>query len=159
MEEKVLAKKRTMPVIDPSSLEWIGLKLITVGNRYVNAFYAEIEAELSLQRDDIAVIVCLCITNATTAQEIVSFTARPKNSISRAIIGLTTAGILNRSSHPNDGRAACLSLTKKGHRTYQIIRANATEHDAKLIGDLTDAEKREFNRLLNIVSNSSIRRT
>jgi DNA-binding MarR family transcriptional regulator len=108
-----------------------------------------------LQRDDVAVIVCLSITSATTAAEIVRYTGRPKNSISRSVMGLEEAGLLTRSSHPEDGRAAGLALTAQGRRIFKQISGRFAEHDKRLIAGMNEHERREFTRLLNIVSDSS----
>ena len=146
------SKKPTALKFDPQSLDWIGLRLVVVANRYVNSLYPEIERHHGLQRDVVALLVCLSITKAATAQEVVRYTGRPKNSISRAVNGLEQAGLLSRSTHPLDGRAASLALTAKGRRTATLIGERAAEHDARMLAKLNQEDRREFTRLLNIMS-------
>ena len=150
------AKRRPTLKFDPASSAWIGLRLSVVSNRYMNALYAEIERQQNLLRDDVAVIACLSITTATTAQEIVRYTGRPKNSISRAVTGLEEAGLLRRSTHPDDSRAASLALTASGRRAFKQISRHSAEHDARLIANLNEDERRAFARLLNIISDPAL---
>src|SRR5476649_301275 len=126
-------ERRATLKFDPASSVWIGLRLVVISNRYVTSLYSQIDDQLGLQRDDVAVLACLSITDATTAQEIVRYTGRPKNSISRAVTGLEAAGLLNRSTDPVDGRAATLALTAKGREAIRQIGQRTAEHDARLI--------------------------
>jgi DNA-binding MarR family transcriptional regulator len=150
-----MAKRSPTLRFDADSTQWIGLRLAVISNRYNASLYAEVDRELGLQRDDVAVLACLEITQATTAQEIVRYTGRPKNSISRAVTGLEEAGFLSRSTHPNDGRAATLGLTAKGRGAVRQISLHTAEHDARLIAKLSERDQRELARLLNVLGDRS----
>jgi DNA-binding MarR family transcriptional regulator len=80
----------------------------------------ELERKYRLLRDDAAVINCISITGATTAQEIVRHTRRPKNSISRAVAKLEAEGILRRKARLRDGRAS--TLTPRGKRLFSQLK-------------------------------------
>jgi DNA-binding MarR family transcriptional regulator len=148
-------KKRTTLKFDPASSAWIGLRVTVVSNRYVYPLYAELERKHKLLRDDVAVISCLSITSATTAQEIVRYTGRPKNSISRAVAKLEAEGRLCRKAHLRDGRASTLHLTRRGKRLFAQIKDFFAERDQRLIEVLSEKEKNEFNRLLTKISEAS----
>jgi DNA-binding MarR family transcriptional regulator len=150
-----MAKRSPALRFDADSTRWIGLRLAVISNRYNASLYAEVGHELGLQRDDVAVLACLEITQATTAQEIVRYTGRPKNSISRAVTGLEDVGFLNRSTHPSDGRAATLGLTAKGREAVRQISQRTAEHDARLIAKLGERDQRELARLLNLLGDAS----
>jgi DNA-binding MarR family transcriptional regulator len=150
------AKRRPALKFDPTSPAWIGLRLAVISNRYAGALYSEIDDQLDLQRDDVAVMVCLSITTASTAQEIVRYTGRPKNSISRAVSGLEADGFLRRTTHPHDSRAVTLTLTAKGRRMAEQLAGRAARHDARLLADLSGAEQHELIRLLNSLADSSL---
>jgi len=150
-----MAKRGSSLRFDADSIQWIGLRLAVISNRYNASLYAEVDRELQLQRDDVAVLACLEITAATTAQEIVRYTGRPKNSVSRAVTGLEAKGFLTRSTHPNDGRAATLSLTAVGQKTVSQIRQCTAEHDARLMAKLCERDQRALTRLLNLLADSS----
>ena len=152
----MISKKRTHLKFDPESPAWIGLRVTVVSNRYLYALYAELERKYQLLRDDVAVINCLSITSATTAQEIVRYTGRPKNSISRAVTKLEANRILRRKSDPRDGRVSTLSLTTHGKRLFDQIKGYFAERDKRLVEVLGEKEKHEFNRLLNKVSEGCV---
>jgi DNA-binding MarR family transcriptional regulator len=113
---------------------------------------AELEREHGLSRDDVTVTICLSITNATSAQEIVRYTGRPKNSVSRAVTSLEERGFLRRRTDAGDRRSSELSLTPRGRRLVDHITARFIERDGLLLNALSEQERRSFNRLLNKIS-------
>lgn len=137
---------------DPSSLEWIGLRLTVVSSRYMAPINTALEQELGLSRDDVTVTICLSITNAASAQEIVRYTGRPKNSVSRAVANLEKRGLLRRHTDASDRRSSTLSLTARGRRLFDQIAARFVQRDNLLLDPLSEQEKRSFNRLLNKMS-------
>ncbi len=151
----MISRKRTTLKFDPLSSAWIGLRVTVVSNRYIYPLYAELERKHQLLRDDAAVISCLSITSATTAQEIVRYTGRPKNSISRAVTKLEAEGVLRRKAHLRDGRASTLYLTPRGKKVFARIKDFFAERDQRLVKVLSEKEKHEFNRLLTKISEAS----
>ena len=152
---QTILRKRTTLKFDPSSSAWIGLRVTVVSNRYLYPLNAELERKYKVLRDDVAVLSCLSITSATTAQEIVRYTGRPKNSISRAVAKLEAESILRRKAHLRDGRASTLYLTARGKKLFAQIRHFFAERDQRLIEVLSEKEKSEFNRLLTKISEAS----
>jgi DNA-binding MarR family transcriptional regulator len=148
-------RKRTTLKFDPESSAWIGLRVTVVSNRYLYPLNAELERKYKLLRDDVAVINCLSITSATTAQEIVRYTGRPKNSISRAVAKLEAENVLRRKAHLRDGRASALHLTSRGKKLFSQIKHFFAELDRRLVEVLSEKEKNEFNRLLTKISEAS----
>lgn len=137
---------------DPASLDWIGLRLAVVSSRYMGPVNAGLERKLGLSRDDVTVATCLSITHATSAQEIVRYTGRPKNSVSRAVANLEERGFLRRVSDASDRRSSRLSLTARGRRLFEQIAVSLVERDRLLLGSLSARERHELNRLLNKIS-------
>ncbi|MDP3172881.1 MAG: MarR family transcriptional regulator [Phenylobacterium sp.] len=144
---------------DPRSTQWLGMRLIVLASRYMQPLYAEIERRHALLRDESAVVTCLSITTAVTAQQIVRYTGRPKNSISRAVTALEARGLLSRSAHPDDSRASHLRLTEAGAQLFTDIRADFAAADTRMLGVLSDEEQRQFGHLLSRVSEASVRWT
>lgn len=141
--------KRPALRFDPASLVWIGLRLTVLSSRYMAPVTALLERDQGLSRDDVTVTICLSITNATTAQEIVRYTGRPKNSVSRAVAGLEVRGILRRHTDASDRRSSTLSLTAHGRRLFGRIAACFQARDSLMLGPLSPQERRDFNFLLN----------
>lgn len=140
---------------DPNSLAWIGLRLTVLSSRYMIPINALLERDQGLSRDDVTVTICLSITNATSAQEIVRYTGRPKNSVSRAVASLEERGVLRRSSDASDRRSSKLSLTAQGRRLFDRVAACFVERDALMLDPLSERERRDFNRLLNKIATPS----
>lgn len=146
------AAKRPALRSDPNSLAWIGLRLTVLSTRYMGPITALLEHDQGLSRDDVTVTICLSITNATSAQEIVRYTGRPKNSVSRAVSGLEERAFLRRHSDASDRRSSRLSLTARGRRLFDRIAACFVERDALMLDPLSPQEQRDFNRLLNRIA-------
>lgn len=146
------SKRQSALKFDPNSLEWIGLRLTVVSSRYMAPINTELEQDPGLSRDDVTVTICLSITNATSAQEIVRYTGRPKNSVSRAVTSLEERGFLRRHADSSDRRSSKLSLTARGRQLFDHIAARFVRRDKLLLAPLSDQERRSFNRLLNKIS-------
>lgn len=140
---------------DPATLDWIGLRLNVLSTRYIGPLNATLERTDGLSRDDVTVIIGLAITNATTAQEIVRYTGRPKNSVSRAVANLADRRLLDRHADARDGRALRLTLTAQGKRMFRQIAAFLIRRDELMLAPLNEKERHEFNRLLNKISSQS----
>jgi DNA-binding MarR family transcriptional regulator len=134
---------------------WLGLHLLVITNRYLQSIYDDIERRHSLLRDDVAVILCLSITTATTAQQIARYTGRPKNSISRSVTTLAERHLVHRQPHPVDGRAIALQLTAAGKRIFRDINGDFAARDTKLLDPLTTNERRQFIELAVKISAAS----
>ena len=146
-----------MPALrfDPNSLAWIGLRLRVLSTRYMGPVNALLEHDQGLSRDDVTVTICLSITKATSAQEIVRYTGRPKNSVSRAVASLEERGFLRRHADESDRRSSRLSLTARGRRIFDRIATCFVERDGLMLEPLSPQERRDFNRLLNKIATPS----
>ena len=140
---------------EPNSLAWIGLRLTVLSSRYMAPINAVLEQHQELSRDDVTVTICLSITNATSAQEIVRYTGRPKNSVSRAVVSLEERGFLRRCPDASDRRSSKLSLTARGSRLFDHIAACFVQRDKLMLSPLSEHERRDFNRLLNKIAAAS----
>lgn len=140
---------------DPNSLAWIGLRLTVLSTRYMTPINALLEHDQGLSRDDVTVTICLSITNAASAQEIVRYTGRPKNSVSRAVTSLEERGVLRRDTDARDRRSSRLSLTPRGRRLFDRIAACFVQRDSLMLSPLSPRERRDFNRLLNKIATPS----
>ena len=133
---------------ESKSLKWIGLRVSVLANRYTYPLYANIEQRHGLLRDEAAVVVSLSLFDGPTAQEIVRYTGRPKQSISRAVGKLETDGAIERYDHSKDGRASRLCLTKKGRAMFAAIKGYYAERDKRMLALLSESDRQNFNRIL-----------
>jgi DNA-binding MarR family transcriptional regulator len=155
--ERMAAKTKKRPALrfDPASLAWIGLRLTVLSSRYMAPLTAALERAHGLTRDDVTVTICLAITNARSAQDIVRYTGRPKNSVSRAVVGLERRGVLRRHGDPSDRRSSRLALTARGRRLFEQIAAGFVQRDRLLLAALSAPERRTFSRLLVRIAEAS----
>jgi DNA-binding MarR family transcriptional regulator len=132
----------------PGMPNWAGLRLHVVDLRIMTPLYNKLQMENGLFRDEAAIIVCLSVTTATTAQQVIRYTGRPRNSISRAAISLEERGLIRRSAHPVDGRATLLELTPAGRDVFESIKGDYAAADERLLSTLAPDERRTFAELL-----------
>jgi DNA-binding MarR family transcriptional regulator len=132
----------------PGAPNWAGLRLHVVDLRIMTPLYNKLQMEHGLFRDEAAIIVCLSITAATTAQQVIRYTGRPRNSISRAVISLEERGLILRSAHPADGRASVIELTSAGQDLFTAIKGDYAAADERLLSTLEPDERAMFAELL-----------
>jgi DNA-binding MarR family transcriptional regulator len=144
---------------DEDSRPWLGLLLLAITNRFMHPIHVAVEEQHGLTRDDVAVLVCLTKTSATTAQEVVRYTARPKNSISRAVAALESKGLVRRTAHPHDGRASTISTTARGRQCCETLYTSFHQGDVNMTESLTDDERDHFTQLVNKIARSYMTRT
>ncbi len=63
---------------------------------------------------------------------------------------LERKGIILKSADETDGRRAILSATKRGEELAEFLKITALETQQELTAGMSDDEKREFDRLLQI---------
>jgi DNA-binding MarR family transcriptional regulator len=61
---------------------------------------------------------------------------------------LEELGLVARSPDPEDGRAACLTLTKKSRKAFQQVREQMFERVQRFLSHLTDEEQRNLFNLM-----------
>ncbi len=74
----------------------------------------------------------------------------PRN-ITGLVDGLAGTGFVTREPHPTDGRAALVSLTKRGQRTVEEMATGQQKLAGQLFGDLTPRRLSGLNRALDDV--------
>lgn len=93
----------------------------------------------------LAVIGCY---GPQSANEVCRRTAMDKVRVSRAVAGLTGAGRLKRAVDRGDRRRSVLTLTAKGMAVHDRIVPLARAAEARLLHDLSAAERRQVDRLV-----------
>ena len=97
------------------------------------------------------------IKERTTVNDLASIHWMDKGFISRASIKLIKLGILRKINSPTDKRSHTLELTVKGKKIFLELRELKKRRYHKLIGNLTNDQIINFNKILNqIMSNSEI---
>jgi DNA-binding MarR family transcriptional regulator len=82
------------------------------------------------------------------AQDIALSTRMHKSVVSRAVARLMDLGWVARTANAKDRREAPLSLTRAGCDVYGQLVPIVLDYQDRLLGDLSDGERRTFERLL-----------
>ncbi|MEW2130508.1 MarR family transcriptional regulator [Streptomyces sp. NPDC005435] len=70
------------------------------------------------------------------------------STVTRQVAPLVEAGLVKRTSHPEDGRAVVLQLSPRGAARLTEVRTSRRQWMAELTGDWTAREREEFCALL-----------
>ncbi|TWI03031.1 DNA-binding MarR family transcriptional regulator [Luteimonas cucumeris] len=84
-----------------------------------------------------------------SANEVAQRTAMDKVAVSRAVARLIEAGRLQRDTHDDDRRRSVLRLSESGYRIYDEVAPLALEFERRLLGDLSEAERKLLFRLID----------
>jgi DNA-binding MarR family transcriptional regulator len=89
-----------------------------------------------------------------SAAYVVRCTRTHKSRISRAVSHLIELGLLERQEGGDDRREIMLQLTEQGRATYAELVPILLAREAKLLSGLSEAQKRDFERLLDVLEGS-----
>jgi DNA-binding MarR family transcriptional regulator len=95
------------------------------------------------------VICVLAEDRRMTQGQIVGRTFMDKVTVSRAVQGLASRHLVDRSEHHADGRSHMLALTPEGRRLFSEIAPMALAYEAALISGLAPEEVMLLRRLLS----------
>ena len=83
-----------------------------------------------------------------SASHVGKHAALDKVQVSRAVAGLIGLGLVERQTDVRDRRNSVLNMTTRGRAIYDQIVPQALEFEAHLLEDLSDAEARHLDSLL-----------
>jgi DNA-binding MarR family transcriptional regulator len=91
---------------------------------------------------------------ACSAQYIAHCTRTHKSTISRAVTALLTRQLVERVENKDDRREFVLRMTRKGRILYENLIPRLLRKEREIMSCLTDAEQRDFARLLGKIEGS-----
>lgn len=91
---------------------------------------------------------------ACSAQYIAHCTRTHKSTISRAVTALLTRQLVERVENKDDRREFALRMTRKGRVLYENLIPRLLRKEREIMSCLTDAEQRDFARLLGKIEGS-----
>lgn len=94
------------------------------------------------------VMAVLGMAAPLSANEVAEKTRMDKVQVSRAVARLLDAGRIERDTDDQDRRRSLLRMSKKGEQAYNQIAPLALAAEARLLNGLTEAELRQFDKLL-----------
>ena len=72
----------------------------------------------------------------------------PLSTATRIIDGLVDGGIAQRVADPEDRRVVRVTLTQEGQKLYQIMNEHMQDRIDEVLGNFTDAERKQLKHLL-----------
>lgn len=94
------------------------------------------------------VVAVLARSPGLSAAAVAERTAMDKVAVSRAVAGLARAGRIRRLLAASDRRRSVLTLTARGLAVYRRIVPLALAYERRLLAELNDGERAQFEALL-----------
>lgn len=95
---------------------------------------------------------CLAAVGAFSPLSVVDLAQRAnldKGQASRAAQSLVAQGLVRKQANATDGRGVVLSLTAKGERCWQRVRAVIARRNEEIVACLSATERQQLDRLLD----------
>ncbi len=98
-------------------------------HRQTNACFAKD----GVTADQFVLLAALAEANAATQQELVRRVGSDHNTIRAMLLLLERRGLVARERHPADGRARCVTLTRKGRQVFEKLWTRSDGLRARLL--------------------------
>lgn len=116
--------------------------------RYNQPLYGWVLERFGLARVEFVVIYSLALQDGTTASEIASSTAFPKNTLSRAVSRLCRLGLITRRLDAVDRRQQFLSLTPAGRTIFEEALPRFVALEEEMLSSLSLVERETLSALM-----------
>ncbi len=128
---------------------WLSFRTNFIAHHFNQPLYDWITRRYKLTAPEHVVLYALGLKEGITADDIAASSARPKNTLSRAVNSLLRKKLVLRKQDQADRRRLSLYLTRSGRRIFEdtVPRLVAREQ-AMMAGVLTPSEQQALNRLL-----------
>ena len=78
-------------------------------------------ARCDVTADQFVLLALLAEQDGTTQQDLVRRASSDANTVRAMLVLLESRGLVARGRHPTDGRARCVTLTRRGRQTYEKL--------------------------------------
>lgn len=120
--------------------EMVGFRLLKLTNLMSRPFFGQFAKQHSLSLTEWRSMVVLASRPGSAAQDISAATGLHPMNISRAVIALRKAGLVEEARDPENHRRVLLWLTPSGNKIFQQIAPYAESQAADLLDVLTPEE-------------------
>ncbi len=90
--------------------------------------------------DQFALLSALADADAVTQQQLVRRVGSDPNTVRAMLLLLQGRGLVARQRHPSDGRARCVTLTRKGRHVFQTLWTKSEPLRARLLSSFRPDE-------------------
>jgi MarR family transcriptional regulator, temperature-dependent positive regulator of motility len=127
---------------------WMSFRANWITHHYNQPIYDWIWRTYKLTAPEHVVLYALGLKQGITADDIAASSARPKNTLSRAVNGLLRRRLLTRVQDSKDRRRMRLYLTRQGQKIVADTVPLLVQHERAMIANLTASEQKQLNHLL-----------
>jgi DNA-binding MarR family transcriptional regulator len=127
---------------------WLSFRANFIAHHFNQPLYDWIDRRYRLTAPEHAVLYALGLKEGITAEDIAASSARPKNTLSRAVNSLLRKKLVLRRQDQADRRRLSLYLTRAGRKIVaETVQLFVTREEA-MAAALTPAEQQQLERLL-----------
>ena len=135
---------------------WLSFRSNFIAHHYNQPLYEWIGRKFKLTAPEHVVLYAVGLAEGITADDVAASSARPKNTLSRAVNSLLAKRLLTRVEDASDRRRKRLYLTRQGRRIVDETVPVLVEHEQAMLAALSTDEARTLQQLLTkIVLNQS----
>jgi MarR family transcriptional regulator, temperature-dependent positive regulator of motility len=127
---------------------WLSFRANFISHYFNQPIYEWIAKTYGLSTPEHVVLYAVGLSDGITADDVAASSARPKNTLSRAVNSLIARGLLTRVEDATDRRRKHLYLTRKGRQIIDETMPAFVEHEQAMIAVLSLSEQRTLNHLL-----------
>jgi DNA-binding MarR family transcriptional regulator len=127
---------------------WLSFRANYIAHHFNQPLYAWIGQRYKLTAPEHVVLYAIGLKDGITADDIAESSARPKNTLSRAVNSLIARKLLFRTQDRADRRRLGLHLTRLGRRIVEETVPAFVAQEQAMASALTLAEQHTLNRLL-----------
>ena len=127
---------------------WLSFRANYIAHHFNQPLYAWIGQRYKLTAPEHVVLYAIGLKDGITADDIAESSARPKNTLSRAVNSLIAKKLLFRTQDRADRRRLGLHLTRLGRRIVEETVPAFVAQEQAMASALTPAEQHTLNRLL-----------
>ncbi|RDK06582.1 MarR family winged helix-turn-helix transcriptional regulator [Cupriavidus lacunae] len=129
--------------------DMVGFRLLKLSNLISRPFFSDFARQHELSLNEWRAIVVLAGQPGSAAQDIAAATGLHPMNVSRAVINLRKAGLVEEARDPENHRRVLLWLTRTGKHKFDEISPRAEGDARRLINALTEEEVAVFSTLVD----------
>ena len=127
---------------------WLSFRANYIAHHFNQPIYEWIARRYQLSAPEHVVLYAVGLKDGITADDVAASSARPKNTLSRAVNALIAKRLLTRLEDAEDRRRKRLYLTRQGRRIVTDTVPKFVAQEQAMIGALSAAEQQTLNQLL-----------
>lgn len=127
---------------------WLSFRANFIAHHFNHPLYEWIARKFKLSAPEHVVLYAVGLQEGITAEDVVASSARPKNTLSRAVNSLIQKQMLSRVEDSADRRRKRLYLTRRGRRVVDETVPLLVKREEAMLAALSRDEMRALNQLL-----------